>query len=495
MLRWIFRLVLLILVATAAALVYFADELANWRVKGVLAQRELDSLVSYRRVEISAKRLLLHDLRVGDWFRAERVELHFSPQGLWSGHYQRIQVHSGKLLAEKTKHGLEIPGLEALIAALERSAEPGGSENLPMDEVLAEQIKVRVVVPSEPLSPYPELILEGRGHCLGPKLKGQARLRDTSGQLSIAANGDMDFSSLNGSAALKLEPVTFRRGGLQPQQLYRPLDDLLEDSRGIMSADASFQLTGGKLSAQGTLVLQNAETKLAGLPLKGISTRIQFDDLLSLRSAARQELKVAQLALASKQLVDGAVIFSLLDSRRIHIHQSSWALGDGSVSVGERVIDLDRSDAIRLTFLFNDVALMDLSPLDADALQVSGRVSGALPILIADGGLRIDEGALASSSGGVIRYRPSFDPKAQEPQFQMLLTLLENFYYDTVSIELRSPMTGEVQAIVQVKGQNPDWEDGQPVVLNIRLRGDLMQSVLQGLKLYYVPQTLIEESK
>jgi hypothetical protein len=121
--------------------------------------------------------------------------------------------------------------------------------------------------------------------------------------------------------------------------------------------------------------------------------------------------------------------------------------------------------------------MLELSKING--VQGTGVLSGSIPIRISDGELRLDDGRLASSTGGTLRYTPTNLPaflRGNDQRTQMLREVLTNFEYDELSATVSgdSGEGGQQTVRFEAQGANPDFLDGHPIELAFTFQGPLL---------------------
>ena len=82
-------------------------------------------------------------------------------------------------------------------------------------------------------------------------------------------------------------------------------------------------------------------------------------------------------------------------------------------------------------------------PLDYDALEVSGRVSGYLPLRLESGLVRIEDGLIgALQPGGRIRYTP--EREASDPRMRTVNELLSDYRFDSLNSHVQLDEAGDL---------------------------------------------------
>jgi hypothetical protein len=72
-----------------------------------------------------------------------------------------------------------------------------------------------------------------------------------------------------------------------------------------------------------------------------------------------------------------------------------------------------------------------------------------------------------------------------------MLSALENFQYETLSLEIEKKLTGEGRILLRTRGQNPAVRDGQPFVINLNLTGNVDRLAVVAAQAFQLPAALI----
>ena len=156
----------------------------------------------------------------------------------------------------------------------------------------------------------------------------------------------------------------------------------------------------------------------------------------------------------------------------------------GTLSIPDQSYSLVNSFA--LPVVFENVLLGELMrQYPSNKISIDGEVSGTIPIhwdskqftikrgyldALAPGGhLQVDSSALVSAAGS-------------NPSLRTLAGVLSNFYYQHLSTAIDYDQKGKLVLAIQLKGSNPEVENGRPVELNVNLEEDL-PALIKGLTL------------
>ena len=119
-------------------------------------------------------------------------------------------------------------------------------------------------------------------------------------------------------------------------------------------------------------------------------------------------------------------------------------------------------------------------------LAATGRISGQLPMRLDRAGLRINQGRLANTTDGLIRYRPDNVTPPGSPLTDYALKALEEFRYHSLVALVDYQPAGELNLRLELQGKSPKLDAERPVHLNIGTQQNLL-SLLKSL--HYQPNS------
>jgi hypothetical protein len=288
-----------------------------------------------------------------------------------------------------------------------------------------------------------------------------------------------------GELAFSLEPLQFTDAD--------PMSSLLS----IASVDAD--IVGGTLSGSANLAWQQTAS---GWLLSGPMT-VNMDELsgfaadvffVGFSSSLRAELREGNLQSAGLLPATVATLDVGLPMDRID-WQYGFDLGDGTLTINglstemlggtveipSVVYDMNATEnRVRVVLSRLDLATI-VALANYPNLQVSGTVSGYLPLLITPEGVALEDGLLSAlNPGGSIRYTPS-SPAGSNASVEILNEALSNYLFETLNAEAEYGADGDLELAVQLRGRNPDMRGGQPINLNINI-ADNIPALLRSLQ-------------
>jgi hypothetical protein len=279
------------------------------------------------------------------------------------------------------------------------------------------------------------------------------------GGLRFSVSGRHRIADGHGTMQIRVPETAFGKGALQPVHLSPRLADV-RDATGRVGATA------------------------------GLDSHISLDGLLPPSTPAGQEISVRRVDPALP-LDDVEIRFQIEPARspRLRLHEATARFAGGRISVAEAVIDISRPHNFVDVGVDNlDLELL-LNLLQVEDVSATGRMSGTIPVDIADAGVAINNGQLAAQGPGVLRVRSEAAASAlggAGEQVALMLSALEDFRYDALSATLDVAGDGDAAVMIHMQGHNPAVLDGYPFAINTGLSGNLTKllgALRQGAQL------------
>ncbi|RUO72952.1 YdbH domain-containing protein [Idiomarina ramblicola] len=156
----------------------------------------------------------------------------------------------------------------------------------------------------------------------------------------------------------------------------------------------------------------------------------------------------------------------------------------GSISIPNQRYSLAGNFA--LPVVFERISLGELMrQYPSNKISIDGDVSGTIPVHWDSKQFTVEQGYLgALSPGGHLQVDSSalVSAAGNNPSLKTLAGVLSNFYYQQLSTVVDYDQNGKLYLAVQLKGSNPEVENGRPVELNVNLEEDL-PALMKGLTL------------
>lgn len=120
-----------------------------------------------------------------------------------------------------------------------------------------------------------------------------------------------------------------------------------------------------------------------------------------------------------------------------------------------------------------------LQAADYAGLDATANVSGELPFEIHSGQLHLENGTLAAIEPGYIRYAGLAD--SGNPLMEVVSQALDNYHYEKLTADVKYDDKGYLDLTVALRGQNPDFQNGRQVNLNLNI-SDNIPNLIKSLQ-------------
>ncbi len=169
-------------------------------------------------------------------------------------------------------------------------------------------------------------------------------------------------------------------------------------------------------------------------------------------------------------------------SQEVQINDFDTALLGGKLSIPAARYNPNR-DRQQIDVVIADVRVDSLVNLaEYPELRADGLLSGYLPIIIEGDSLTIERGLVgALQPGGSIRYTPANSVPSSNQSVQLVNQALSNYQYQTMNTLVSYFENGELSLSVELRGRNPDMNNGQMINLNLNI-SDNIPSLLKSLQ-------------
>ncbi|MBL8708077.1 MAG: YdbH domain-containing protein, partial [Rhodospirillaceae bacterium] len=329
----------------------------------------------------------------------------------------------------------------------------------------------------------------------GSATRFKARFRGIEQPLDLALDGSADLVSQKGEVEVKLAPLDFAVGGLQPYNFFPPLRSYFEDVSGRIEATGPVQFAKGKLSSALKLGIENFSGKVGPVHLINVNSVIEIDRPWPLSTRPNQAVAI-ELADVGLPLKDALFRFKVSNGTTMDVAESRLELAGGQVRLDPVTLNFD-APVHNLRLGVNQISVSRLFELVGIAgLSGEGSISGAVPVTIFPGGIAIPDAELRADAPGVLRYDRDQAPLALQSAGEsvaLALQALADFHYEELIVNLRRSLAGDVHLGLHISGRNPSFYDGYPVEFNLTVEGRLDQALREGLAGYQVPDMIQEQ--
>jgi hypothetical protein len=179
-----------------------------------------------------------------------------------------------------------------------------------------------------------------------------------------------------------------------------------------------------------------------------------------------------------------------LQSKVARIDGLEMELLGGTASAGLFSVDLDNLDTA-INLRVDGIQLGLIAQLaDFEDIELSGALSGMIPLRMTDGRLTVETGRLANlPPGGVIRYHS--EPGDAGSSLALAKKALSNLQYESLISDVAYTADGDLRLNMRLQGINPDLDPLQPVILNLGVENNIPQ-LLRSLQATRDIEAIIE---
>lgn len=394
---------------------------------------------------------------------------------------------AGALGADGTYHAeLGMAALSVLppgrrIAATRLEATLDMAPAQPVPAVRIRMASVRQISPDPPVVPVSVIAtLIPRGN----RADLSAAISPTGTEVTLGVTGMHDIRRGIGQARLTLRGADFRPGGLQPGGIV-PALGRMKDAGGTLTASATLHWSDG-IDGTAVIGLENLSATLPAGRIEGISGSVTFNGLDPPSTPPRQRVTIRRFD-AGPVLSDAVLRFELLEEGALMIEHAEAGIAGGRIGMSDQKID-PFSGGVAATI---DVTGLDLAKLvDMTKLGdvgATGQLSGTVPIRVSDGAVSVDRASLATEGGGMLRIRSEQAARVLAKggrEVQLMLRALEDFRYETLTLEVQKAPDGNTVVTLRTLGHNPAVLDGRPFQINVNLETNL-DRVLSAVAEWY----------
>ncbi len=324
--------------------------------------------------------------------------------------------------------------------------------------------------------------LQGSITVKGKQIAIKGAVKSEAEQSLMAYHLAHDIEGGNGSA--RIETIDLDFGQTKLSQFFKdwPFNYNLVFGAVDFSSRVTWSQSDGKLMIRG-----DAEHNAAGLAgyyedvvFTGLSSTAQIEitgqENLSGYGSGSLTLDTLEIGMP---ITDLAMNFAFaLPANELKLSDFKAELAGGSINFNEFALSLedkvsDRNPPLQLNIEAIDVAKL-LEQADYQAVQAAGRISGTLPIKVANSEVSIEKGVLAAiPPGGIIRYDAEMGETAVNPTIKLVNEALSNYHYDQMRLLASYSPQGDLVLDVKMQGINPDMNNGQRINLNVNISDNI----------------------
>ncbi|PXA99296.1 hypothetical protein DMC47_04015 [Nostoc sp. 3335mG] len=311
------------------------------------------------------------------------------------------------------------------------------------------------------------------------------------------------LDTAKGEALLDVPGIRFAVDGLQPTDLTSLTYGVIADVQGLVAGTGRFAWSGDGVTSTGRFTATDVDLAAAFGPVQGLTTQLDFVDLLAMRTAPGQVAQVDEIN-PGVPVRDGAFRYQILDTRRVRVEGARWPFAGGELILDPTTLDFNEAGERRMTFHVKGVdAALFLKEMAFDNLDATGTFDGTLPMIFDANGGRIEGGELRARAGGTIAYVGEISQRNLGLWGNMAFQALKSLNYANLTIRMNGPLAGEMitdisfSGVSQGKGTKSNFLIRRlaklPFVFNVRINAPFRQ-LLDSVQSWYDPKRLIERN-
>lgn len=321
---------------------------------------------------------------------------------------------------------------------------------------------------------------------------------EAPGAVVLVTKGRHDLFAGRGSAELKLQPVHFPAGQVEFRSLVPGLSDI-DIRAGTVGGEA--RLSWDKNGLDGDVAARIDGMNIAhrtGTTIEGLSATIRLDRIRPPHTPPGQIVRIRRIA-AGAVLDDLTFRFALIDgatagSTALKLDALTVGLAGGTLTMPPTVLG-SSAETNQATV---DLANVDLGRLldliGIDGVSGTGRLSGSIPMRQSGTALGIEGGRLAAAGPGVMKIRSEAVKKALAQggaEVALMLDALEDFHYETLTLEIDKTFGGEGRVLLRTRGHNPAVRNGQLFVINLNVSGNVDHLAAVAAEALQLPAAIV----
>lgn len=291
-------------------------------------------------------------------------------------------------------------------------------------------------------------LIDGRVHATG-------QLREPESHVAVAAvTIDHDLSAAAGRAILDVPGITFGPA-LQPERLTRLTLGVVANVAGTVSGRGRIDWAGDKVASSGDFSTDSLDLAAAFGPVKGLSGRIHFSDLLGMETPPGQEVRLAEVN-PGVAVNEGVIRYQLLPGQKVHIESGHWPFSGGELFLEPTTLDFAQPVARHMTFRVAGLdAAQFIQRFEFENIAATGTFDGTLPMIFDDSGGRIENGRLTvRPGGGTLAYVGELSNEDLGLFGKLAFDALKSIRYDNLAIDLNGNLDGEIVSQIVFMGVN-----------------------------------------
>jgi hypothetical protein len=361
----------------------------------------------------------------------------------------------------------------------------------------------------------------------GGRITAAGHLRHpTRGDPFVRVDIAHDLSSGEGNARFALEGLRFG-GRLQPDDLTPAALGVVANVDGAVTGNGAIHWTARKVTSTGRFATSGMNLAAAFGPVEGLSTTLDFVDLLGIETALGQVASIKSIN-PGVAVTDGRVSFQLLPGNRARVEGGEWPFSGGRLTLLPSTLDFDVKGARHLIFRVTGLeAGAFINTFELNNLSATGTYDGLLPMIFDANGGRLVGGILVARQegspplivessdnltvpcdpgrqAGTLSYVGEVSNAEMGAYGKLAFDALKKLRYKCLTILLDGAIDGEFVTRIAINGVNQGGETsrqsaimrpflGLPFIFNVRIEAPF-RGLLNTYQSFVDPTALIRGS-
>lgn len=322
------------------------------------------------------------------------------------------------------------------------------------------------------------------------QIKAQIKAGDLSGNARSKLEDSVQFSvdfiadSNKGNLQVKSESLDLGKTDQGIAGLFNAWPDKMNLVSGAIQVDANISWQKKDIKSDLVLKLVNVGGFYAGSYFSGLESRASINllPILTSDSFIPFELSSLDAGLAVENISGQIQLEEINDKIQAKLKDISASVFGGKASIADFVLHPD-NETILLTL---DLKALNLNQLAGNqqfpGLDMSGTISGSIPIRISKGEINVDSGQIHNDGAGVIRYDVGGDGATGMSGAGILFKALKKFEFSVLTAEPVYHRDGTLILKLHLEGISEEIGRQQPIHFNINLEQNIL-SLLESVRL------------
>jgi hypothetical protein len=335
----------------------------------------------------------------------------------------------------------------------------------------------------------PSSVWQGTYQLIANQITSQSNLKTFGKKVRVDLITQHDLRIGQGQTRFKLIPVDFDTDNMRLGNILKGWSLPFDLTHGQVSAFGTIAWKK-QLQVDGQLVLNDLGGHYKDVSFEGVQGTLDlvYADGIKTHRAVPLTVKFIDVGFP---IHSASITFALSPKAKrllpvINVKNFEAFMLGGRSYGGPFNYDLYR-DKNAFVVQLEGLAVHDLIALERqEELAGDGLLDGSVPIEINNGNIVINEGTLsARKPGGTIKYTPTAKVAAlakSNTSVGLVVKALSNFNYDVLDVKTDYLASGDMHLKVRLQGHNPDWQEGQPINLNLNLQENV-PALLRSLQL------------